>query len=201
MPYSAVVIRDVAVLSFPPGDVVFRRATEQAIGAVDAVDPREVQRVLRGMYPHAVIRARESLASYGGPAWYVYRDGRYSPFSHEGRWWEDPSVARIVIDDAGNYLDANDAALALLNVTLDELRAAKAGDFTVPQFRRAVPWVLQLLQDTGELHSTSILRPRDGRPDLPVEFHFARAADGPGRNVSTMRPVPRDVVDEGAPPI
>ena len=36
---------------------------------------------VRSLYPHAVVRSRDPLASLAGNAWYVYRDGRYSPFS------------------------------------------------------------------------------------------------------------------------
>ena len=63
----------------------------------------------------------------------------------------------------GRYLDANEAALGLLGVDLDGLRAREPGSFTTPEVRETLPWVRQLLIDTGELHSTSILRPADGR--------------------------------------
>ena len=76
-----------------------------------------------------------------------------------------------------------------LGVSLEELRRSKAGDFTPPAFGAEAPWMLQLLRDTGELHSLSMLRSRNDEPDAAVEFHFVKDADGPGRHVSTLRRV------------
>jgi PAS domain-containing protein len=117
----------------------------------------------------------------------VYRDGRYSPFVDGPRWWAEPTAARVVIDDAGCYVDANQPALDLLGVSLEELRRSRAGDFTPPAFGAEAPWILQLLRDTGELHSISMLRSRNGGVDEAVEFRFAKDAAGPGLHVSTLR--------------
>ena len=45
--------------------------------------------------PRAVVRSREPLASLAGTAWYVYRDGRYSPFAM-GALVGRPTAARGV---------------------------------------------------------------------------------------------------------
>jgi hypothetical protein len=50
--------------------------------------------------------------------------------------------------------------------------------------------MMQLLRDTGELHSLSVLRSRNDRPDAAVEFHFVKDGAGPGRHVSALRLVP-----------
>jgi PAS domain S-box-containing protein len=194
MPYRSVTVRGVALLCFPPGDAVFSSMAGRMLTSAPKKDPFELQRALRGIYARAVVRARDSLASIPGAAWYVYRDGRYSPFVDAERWWEDPAVARIVLSDDGRYLDGTPAALELLGIDRDELRSATAGDFAVPEYREIVPWIIQLLRDTGELHSTSMLRPRTG-PDVAVEYHFTRDGDGAGRHVSAMRPVPIEAVN------
>ena len=69
----------------------------------------------------------------------------------------------------------------------------------MPAYQESVPWILQLLRDAGELHSTTKLRPLDGGPDVPVEFHMTRAGAGIGRNLSVVRPVPLGVLDPVIP--
>ena len=194
MPYTSVMVRDVALLCFPHDDAVFSAFVRRTFGqqAGEGDEPADLQGDLRSLYPRAVVRSRDPLASLGGTAWYVYRDGRYSPFVDGPPWWDETSAARVVIDDSGCYLDANPPALELLGVSLDELRRSKAGDFTPPAFGAEAPWMMQLLRDTGELHSTSMLRSRNGRSDEAVEFHFVKDADGPGRHVSTLRLVTPD---------
>lgn len=203
MPYTPITVRAVVLLCFPPTDAVFAGLVRDLVDAATDPDPAALEGQLRRVYPGAVVRPRHQLAALRGPAWYVYRDGRYSPFA-ESPWWGDPSVARTVVGDDGCYLDANEAALALLAVDLETLRAMRSGDFTLPEYREIVPWIRQLLIDTGELHSVAVMRPRGGGRDVPVEFHFVRDGDGPGRHVAWMRRVTPDAVvppsSEGAAP-
>jgi PAS domain S-box-containing protein len=114
------------------------------------------------------------------------------------RWWETPGAARVVIDAEGRILEGNAAALELLGSTLEQLRSSPPAAFTVPEIRPMVPWILQLLHDTGELHSTSVVRRGDGGSDVTVEFHLTRDGAGPDRHISVMRVVPRDAVDPGS---
>lgn len=194
MPYSSLIVRDVVLLCFPPVDAVFAELARREAESMATHEPAKLERSLRKIYPSAVVRERDVLASFGGPAWYIYRDGRYSPFSSHP-WWDEPDGARIVLGDGGQYLDASPAALTLLGVDLEALRRSSPGSFTVPTYQTAVPWILQLLRDTGELHSTSLLRPAGGGQDLPVEYHLVRDGDGAGRHVATMRLVPQEVVE------
>lgn len=198
MPYASVTVRGVALLCFPPDDAVFATVARRTFETSSSDTPAALERQLRTAYPQAVVRSREPLASFGGAAWYVYRDGRYSPFVQGSRWWDDPAAARIIVDDDGGYLDASPAALELLGVDRETFRASRSGDFAVPGFGVAIPWILQLLQDAGELHSTAMLRPRGDRPAEPIEFHLVKDADGPGRHVSTIRRVPPESAESAA---
>jgi hypothetical protein len=194
LPYTSLIVRDVALLCFPPDDAVFASFVQRAFETAAIDEPAALQRQLRSIYPRAVVRSRDPLASLAGAAWYVYRDGRFSPFAPGPHWWHEPAAARIVIDDEGRHLEATDAALELLGVGIDEFRASRAGDFATPDFRAAVPWILQLLRATGELHSTAVLRPRGAPLDETVEFHFVKDGDGPGRHLSFFRRVPPEPV-------
>jgi len=187
LPYTSVIVRDVALLCFPPDDAVFSAFVRRTFGQLAGDSPADLQPELRSLYPRAVVRSREPLASLAGTAWYVYRDGRYSPFVDGPPRWAEPTAARVVSDDAGCYVDANQPALDLLGVSLEELRRSRAGDFTPPVYGAEAPWILQLLRDTGELHSISMLRSRKDEPDAAVEFHFEKDAAGPGLHVSTLR--------------
>jgi hypothetical protein len=194
MSYSSLLTHDVVLLCFPPVDAVFAEFARRAMDAIGPPRPDQLETYLRQVYPAAVVREREVLASFGRPAWYIYRDGRYSPFVADP-WWQASDTARIHLADDGRYLDASPPALELLKVDLEGLRAAAPGSFTVPTYRDVVPWILQLLQDTGELHSTAMLRPADGSPDVPVEYRLVKDAEGRGRHVATIRPVPAEAVD------
>ncbi len=199
MPYTSLIVRDIVLLCFPPDDAVFADIARRLLMSASVAEPAVIETALRQRYPQAVVRGRDPLASFGSSAWYLYRDGRYSPFNEGTHWWLEPDTARIVIDDDGRYLDGNPAALQLLGVDLEHLLASPSGSFTVPTYQESVPWILQLLQDTGELHSTTRLRPLDGRPDVPIEFHVTRDGAGIGRHISAVRPVPPGVLDVDIP--
>jgi PAS domain S-box-containing protein len=195
VPYRSVTHDGITLLCFPPHDEVFARLTARSVASVEAPDPDALQSTLRETFPEATVRRREALASLGGgEAWYVYRDGRYSPFAEAGAWWEAADVPRIEIDSDGRYVDANPSALALLGMDLDQLRALRSGDLTDPATRPNLPWVLQLLQDVGELHSTSVLVRPDGER-VAVEYRLLLDAAGAGRHVSYLRPVPTEAAE------
>lgn len=195
MPYRSVTHDGITLLCFPPHDEVFARLAAHLLAGLVPPDPDALQAGLRATFSAAVVRRRDALASLGGgEAWYAYRDGRYSPFTEERPWWEAADVARIEIDDDGRYLEANPSALKLMGVDRARLADLRTGDLTDPSTRPSVPWIWQLLQDVGELHSTSLLVRPDGRR-VPVEYRLLLSAAGPGRHVSFMRRVPQDAAE------
>ena len=195
MPYRSVTHEGVTLLCFPPYDVVFTRLATDRLAALPERDPGALQAALRTTFADAAVRRRDPLASLGGgEAWYAYRDGRYSPFTDEAPWWDAPDVARLEIDDEGRYVAANESALALIGVDAEGLAGIRSGDLTDSATRPTVPWLWQLLQDVGELHSTSRLVTPDGRL-VPVEYRMLLDAAGPGRHISYMRTVPQEAVE------
>lgn len=194
MPYRSVTHGGITLLCFPPHDEVFARLSLDRLAALPRTDPEVLQEALTSDFPQAVVRRRESIASLGrSEAWYAYRDGRYSPFAVDLTWLDDPATARLEISADGAYLAANAAALELIGMDEAELRSLRTGDLTDPAFGPRVTWLWQLLQDVGELHSTSVLLTPDGR-HIPVEYRMVLDAAGPGRHVSHFRAVPPDAL-------
>lgn len=190
LPYRSVTQGGITLLCFPPQDLAFARIAATQLAGLDRPTPDTLQTILSATYPRATVRAREPIAGLGeGQAWYAYRDGRYSPFADDEPWWEAPDAASLVIDADGRYVDGSPAALELLGLDLDRLRTMVTGELTDVAVRPTVTWLWALLEDVGELHSTSILLTPDGRR-LPVEYRIVRDGAGEGRTISYLRPVP-----------
>ena len=85
---------------------------------------------------------------------------------------------RLVADREGRYLDADDSALELLGVTLDELRSMRVGDFSGPH-REMAATVWRRLAATGQDMSSG-----EGTLFLPsgsqVRVRYKRIAVLPG---------------------
>ena len=203
MPYREITTRGITLLCFPFHDGAFVAIATRHVAAMDHPTPARLQVGLQATYPKAVVRERESFATlHGGEAWYVYRDGRYSPFATEDtKWWEAADSAFIVVDaETGKYVKANEAAAALVGLDQSSLLTLRAVDLLDTGARKTVSWVVQLLQDVGELHSTAMLRTPDGRR-IAVEYRLVRDAADPGRMVSYLRAVPSEAADASdAPP-
>lgn len=188
MPYSSITTQGIVLLCFPPTDRALRRKATETLETLDERAPRVLETSLRPFYPRVVVRERADVAGFGDRGWYVYRDGRVSPFGDD-RWWTQPGAARLVIAADGAYVDATDAALELLGITREELVEARAGDFTSPENRENVAWLQQLLHDTGEVHSTSLMRRRTGE-DFDIEYHLETDPAVPGQWISWFRELP-----------
>src|SRR5215212_2319539 len=128
---------DVTALTFPPTDAVFAERVSEALEAVllesarDDVATQLVRR-LRVVHPNVAARPRSSIAGFGGTTIYVYRDGSALSSHDDESWIDDTATAKVVTDDAGTYLEANDAAAALFGVVEDEIVGREAGSFTRP---------------------------------------------------------------------
>ena len=183
--------RQVVLRCFPPYDHAFARLAETRLAELRHDTPADLQVALARGYPSVIVRARDPLAAMAlTVTWYVYRDGRYSPFADAERWWEAPEAAWVEIDDAGVYQGANAAALALLGVSRDELADLRTGDLADPAVRELTPWVWEYVRERGELHSTSLLAARGARPRVAVEYRLVLNMRGPGRSVSWLRQIP-----------
>jgi hypothetical protein len=62
------------LITNPANDVAFRDHAESALREGQSV--AELQQILRGDYPRAIVRARD-LAGERSVVWYVYRDGHW----------------------------------------------------------------------------------------------------------------------------
>jgi hypothetical protein len=62
------------LITNPADDVAFRQHAEAALREGQSV--AELQQILRGRYPQAIVRARD-LEGERPLAWYVYRDGHW----------------------------------------------------------------------------------------------------------------------------
>ena len=182
---------DVQVMLFPDtDDVLAEHVRELLIDAGDA-DRSGVAEVLRNgleaVYPNVSVRAQSSLAALGAPVVYVYRDGGLRHGVDATDWAESPDCARVVTDEGGTYIEANDTAADLFGVPADKIVGARAGNFTEPDARikdGAELW--RRLQESGRLHSFAVVRKLDGTR-IPVEFLTVVDGDGPGRTTTYLR--------------
>lgn len=89
-------------------------------------------------------------------------------------------VATFRISADGRYVDGDDAALRLLGVTLDELRAKRVGDFTTPEQRDVIRanWHL-IVKSPGApvVRASTVIRP-DGSTVLAHLLTPQVAPDG-----------------------
>lgn len=195
MPYRSITMRGVTLLCFPAHDLAFAAFAARHLRGLSAVEPERLQAELAETHPRVVVRAQHSLAALGGgAAWYVYRDGRYSPFVDNRRWWEEAGCAFLVVAEDGRYVDANQACLDLIGVHREQLLRMRTGDLTDPKARVTLPWLWALARDVGEVHSTSILRSPDGL-EVPIEYHLVMNGAGPGLTISYMRRLADDPHD------
>jgi PAS domain S-box-containing protein len=180
------------VVTVPSDDDAFRVHVQMAVNSrLDSGGPLEIDDVeseVRQAYPDAQIRSNDDLArlSPDDVVWYAYRDSTREAASQDA-WWDDPSLARTVVDEDGRYLDANEPAGALFGIEARDIVGRTAGDFTRHATARLGSALMSTLARTGALESTAVVVHPDGT-EVPIAFHIRRDGDGPGRHVTVMRP-------------
>jgi len=172
---------------------VFAQRVRQALDHLAADDLRgacrDLTAALASVHPGVSVSPRDSLAGFGDSVLYVFRDGTARARHHGTDWTGDDDTARLVTDEAGRYVEANDGAARLFGVRHEEIIGAKAGSFTRPDARiQDADALWHALANTGELHSLAVVQCSDGT-QVPVEFVTLRDADGPGRHVTYLRAV------------
>jgi PAS domain-containing protein len=187
--------RVVTAITFPADDVVLAERVREILDSAlaDVATDRElagrIAERLSIVYPAVTTRFRDALAGFGERQLYIFRDGTARSSFEDDTWTTAPDVARVVTDAAGRYLEANAAAERLFGVAREAIVAASAGTFTRPDARIVDSDALwRSLAHTGRLHSLSVLQCPDGHQES-IEFETIRDGDGPGRNVTYLRPV------------
>src|SRR4051812_47660672 len=159
-----VVVAGFTALTFPADDVVFAERVRETLDAVLRESNREdAERLLvsrlRTIHPFLTTSRRTPLAGFGEDALYVFRDGSASSSSYRDESWVGAhATARVVTDEAGRYIEANEAAAELFGVSADEMLGREAGTFTRPDARLDAAALWHALATTGRLHSLAILR-------------------------------------------
>jgi PAS domain S-box-containing protein len=184
----------IRALTFPADDPVFAERVREILRDTPSGDTDRVLAALKQrlelVHRNVETRYREQLAGFGdSPVIYVFRDGSALPTVSQGDWIDDPAIARVVTDQQGNYLAANDEAATLFGVPQEGIVGSRAGTFTKPDARIDDADALwSALAARGRLHSVAVVRHPDGA-EIPVEFVTIRDGDGPGRNVTLLRAI------------
>jgi PAS domain S-box-containing protein len=179
------------ILCFPADDEVLRKRVRDSVDKGDETSAKAARdgllSRLRVVYPRADVRIRDPLAGFGEPTVYIFRDGGIASRLGSETWGDEPTAARLVTNDQGIYVQANDAAAELLGVERDKIVGQPAGTFTKPDARiEDAAGLWDLLTTTGRLHSLAVVARIGGR-DVRVEFITQRDADGKGRHVTWLR--------------
>ena len=179
------------ILCFPADDEVLRKHVRDSVERAEETSARAARDGLRSrlrvVYPRAEVRIRDPLAGFGEPTVYIFRDGGIASSLGSETWREEPASARLVTNDQGVYVDANDAAVELLGVGRDQVVGQQAGTFTKPDARiEDATGLWDLLATSGRLHSLAVVS-RPGGRDVRVEFITLRDGDGRGRHVTWLR--------------
>ena len=183
-----------SVNTFPTSDAVLAERVREIIDEIgDSRSDALIAALIAGLrpvYPAATVQHQSGLAGLGTMTTiYVFRDGAISQREGSEAWIEDPSTARVISDAQGLYVEANEAAARLFGTERSEIVGRRAGEFTRPDVRikdAAALW--HALESTGRLHSHAVVVRPDGT-ETRVEFLTTRGGDGPGWNVTHLRPI------------
>jgi hypothetical protein len=158
----------------PADDVVFARYAADALQTIEDPTPDELAVRLRRLYPHA------QVATNGG-GWLVQRD-RAAAIASPSEWWHDRTLPKVTYDERGLILQANDAALGLIN---PELVGRHWHDFVTPGSTEQVNAVIEMITKAGWAVSRFRMPSADGSL---IEFDSYTRVDGDVLT-SVIRPV------------
>jgi PAS domain-containing protein len=177
--------------SFPAEDeafALFVRTTQTRLEADGrSMTPEALEASLRTYHTRALVRRRNPLAALGEDVWYVYRDG------HAGvrvldDWWQCEDCASVVFDRAGAFVEADDAACALLDLPPGALTGRRWQELVpgrAPREDSADLW--KLLETHGSIQSVFDV-PLPGGGFRVIEYHSERTHD-PERFTSRWRAI------------
>src|SRR4051794_3910955 len=161
------------ILTIPSTDTAFRTQVERLLERVSPDRPDTFETRLRGLFPRAVVRARDIA---GEPqAWYVYRDGGWRP-DLTGPWWEEPGQPRIVAAPDGWILEATPTALGLLGLSSDNWSSRHFTDFVRPGTLDDSLSMFAIVAEGHPLTATVVLAPTSGDV-IAVDVHAWREGD------------------------
>lgn len=170
--YSSARSTGIRIITIPTNDLAFFRIADHVFRSAGAANPSMLEARLRRTFPRVVVRAREIS---GDAAWYVYRDGAWiSPLS--GPWWNEPGLPRVVVSADGWIAGASPTALGLLEIDATDLGARHFTDFVAPAALEDSLALFEIIDHTGELTATVLVRPASGHL-LAVDLHAWREAD------------------------
>ena len=176
-------VPDTTLATFPADDHVFAAFVRQAHLALDGPgrrDPAALEASLRRWHTHAVVRERHSLASFGEPTWYVYRDGHPGVRVDEV-WWQAADAPTVEFGADGVFTFADDAVCALVGLQPGGLVGRHWTDL-VPASARGDDgaWIWEQLDRAGWVQSVF---------DLPlvtgvrvIEYRTERIGEGQFRS-------------------
>jgi len=162
------------LISIPTTDSTFRRFVSHAVARSQPGSPEDLERRLRRTYPRVIVRERGLAGEV--PAWYVYRDGVWRAPDRES-WWTDPDVPRVEANADGWIEHVNPAAAGLLGLEQASAEPRHFTDFVVPGGLDDAVALFEIVQATGSLEATLVLRPTTG-DSIAVDLRVSARPDG-----------------------
>jgi PAS domain-containing protein len=176
------------LLTIPRSDRAFHELVVRLARREGLADPTTFQARLVRLFPAVVVRSRELSSEH--PAWYVYRDGRWTP-PEASPWWAEGDAATIAIAPDGWVIAADLAARRLLGIDPDVelgVEPRHYASLVAPTDRDDVADLLGVLTE-GHTVTASLHLHRDGDGDGEVCCELHAWSDG-ATIVATLRPSP-----------
>jgi len=161
------------VQTIPSSDRAFAEHVSRVMRREGLTDPDVLQDRLIRLFPRVVVRSRD--ISGERPAWYVYRDGRWSP-PDAAPWWTAPNVARLTADRGGWLVDADPGARSLLGLGDLVADPRHYTDLIAPGAVEDAGALFEIIDAGHALDATLRLRPSAGGI-IACDVHAVREGD------------------------